>query len=156
MDFALLETSDPADMADVRHLFLAYAAELNADLCFQGFEEEIAHLPGKYGPPHGSLWLVRDGASAIACVAIKQIDESTCELKRLYVDPGYRTHGLGERLTIAAMDRATKMGYRTMLLDTLDRLQPAIRLYRRLGFEETTAYYENPLDGVTYMRRALP
>lgn len=137
-------------------LFKAYAAELNENLCFQGFTEELANPLKKYGAPSGALLLAYYQQQPIGCVAVQALPElGTCEMKRLYVLPQYRQLQAGKQLAIAIVDAARQLGYTLMKLDTLQRLQPAIRLYEQLGFETTTSYYHNPLPGVVYMQKAL-
>ncbi len=137
----------PADLELVRTLFREYAEELGVDLCFQGFEEELASLPGKYAPPNGALLLVGE----LGCVALRPFSEGVCEMKRLFVRPQGRGAGVGKQLALAILARATELGYKSMVLDTLDSLTAAIKLYENLGFKVCAPYYENPLPGVVYM-----
>jgi len=141
----------PGDLELVRTLFREYATELGVDLCFQGFEEELASLPGKYAPPTVALLL----AGELGCVALRGVADGVCEMKRMFVRPSERGSGIGRGLAVAVVARGASLGYREMVLDTLERLQPAIELYGRLGFKEVKAYYMNPLPGVIYMRVAL-
>ena len=53
------------------------------------------------------------------------------------------------------INEATALGYAVMRLDTLDTLDPAMRLYRELGFQRCAPYDANPLPGVVYWERAL-
>lgn len=141
------DPSSAADFAAVRALFLEYREGLGVDLCFQGFDEELATLPGAYAPPRGRLWLAdRDGIAA-GCVGLRPLADHVCEMKRLYVRPALRGHGLGKRLATTVIDAAKALGYRTMYLDTLATMTGAIALYRALGFRETAPYYQNPLPG---------
>lgn len=140
----------------VRDLFAAYQRELGVDLCFQGFEGELASLPEPYDEPAGSLYLAWENDLPIGCVAFKPLGDRVCELKRLYVRPESRRTGAGRRLTEVAIDDARRKGYRTMRLDTLERLQSALRLYHELGFVEIEPYYDNPLaEKVIYMELPL-
>lgn len=144
------------DMAAVADLFREYEAFLGVSLCFQGFAEELAGLPGKYAPPSGELLLARVGDDVAGCVALRPLDEDgVCEMKRLYVRPAFRGTGAGRRLAEAIIAAGVERGYRAMRLDTLEKLGAAIKLYETLGFRRIGAYCANPLDGVLYMEKSL-
>ncbi len=117
----------------------------------------MAAMPGKYAPPAGALLLARAADNqAVGCVCLRPIEpEGCCEMKRLYVAPAGRGAGLGKTLVEAVIDEARRIGYREMKLDTLPSMASAKVLYRRLGFEPTEAYYETPVVGTAFMRRAL-
>lgn len=144
-----------ADCEAARALFLEYAAWLEEDLCFQGFEEELATLPGKYAPPDGRLFLACCDGKPIGCVALRRFDAESGELKRLYVQPNHRGHGVARALGAAAIDAAHAIGYRRVVLDTLDRMTAARALYAAAGFREIPAYYPNPIPGAQFMERVL-
>ena len=147
-------TEANAELETVRQLFLDYQQELNADLCFQSFEAELKDPLKKYGPPTGSLLLAYYQDQPAGCIALQPLPEAgVCEMKRLYVVPSFRKFGIGRKLVQAILDDAKALGYHTMKLDTLDRLQPAIQLYKDFGFTDASAYYANPLEGVVYMQR---
>jgi len=139
----------------VRTLFREYEQFLGVDLCFQGFAEELATLPGRYASPSGRLLLAMEGTDAAGCVALRPLEDGVCEMKRLFVRPAYRGQGLGYRLAMHIVNEATAMGYAVMRLDTLDTLERAMRIYETLGFQRCTPYYANPLPGVVYWQRAL-
>jgi GNAT superfamily N-acetyltransferase len=137
-------------------LFSQYLRELGEELGFQQVDAELENPVKKYGPPAGVLLLAYIDGRPAGCVALQPLPEKeTCEMKRLFVLPEFRGYKLGRILAEAIVQKAADMGYRVMKLDTLDRLQPAIALYQRMGFTETSPYYNNPLEGVVYMQKQL-
>jgi len=149
-----------ADMAMARTLFLEYAAWLEVDLCFQGFAAELAGLPGAYAPPAGALLLAEAGSEVAGCVALRRLAADpagiTCELKRMWVRPGFRGLGAGRRLLEAALDAGRAAGYRSIKLDTIPAKMPAaVALYRELGFVDCAPYYASEIEGTLYLERAL-
>ena len=143
------------DMGHIRALFREYQEWLGVDLCFQDFEAELANLPGRYAPPSGCLLLARDGADVAGGVGMWSLGAGVCEMKRLYVRSPWRRRGLGRRLSETLVKESIRAGYKSMCLDTLGHLKEARALYRSMGFAEIAAYYDNPLDDVIYMERAL-
>lgn len=141
----------PADLAVVRALFLEYAESLGFSLCFQGFDEELATLPGKYAPPAGRLLLGWRGSEALGCVALRPLAGDACEMKRLYVRPQARRLQAGRRLAVRVVEEARAAGYRRILLDTLPRMTEAVRLYTALGFRPVEPYVFNPIEGALFL-----
>ncbi len=152
---AITEAASAEDYAAGRTLIEEYAAAVAVDLCFQNFSEEMANLPGIYGPPQGCLLLARINGEWVGCVAVRKRDAESCEMKRLYVKTQYRGLGLGRRLAELAIRCAQKLGYSRIFLDTLPSMAEAQSLYRSLGFREVEAYYPNPVEGVRYLALAL-
>jgi putative acetyltransferase len=138
----------------IRTLFLEYAETLNFSLRFQGFDEELAALPGKYSAPKGSLLLASNTGGEIAgCVAIRPINRTDAEMKRLYVRPAFRGLALGRRLAEASIAFARSAGYQALCLDTIaETMAAAESLYLDMGFVKTAPYYENPVVGATFYR----
>ena len=145
-----------AELAAVRALFLEYAQLLGVDLQFQGFEQELAELPGEYSEPRGTLLLALVDGAAAGCCALRPIDDvdytNAAEMKRLYVRKVFRGFGLGRQLAEAVLAACTRMGYTSVLLDTLDDMESARALYEDLGFEEIPPYYHTPLPGAHYLK----
>ena len=152
----LVEADGPDDLAAARRLFQAYADWLAVDLCFQGFAQELATLPGAYAPPAGRLLLAKVGGDAIGCVGLRPLEPGNCEMKRLWVEPGFAGVGIGRALALRIIAEARAIGYERMRLDTIaPRMPAAQRLYASLGFREIPAYYHNPLDGVLMLELDL-
>ena len=143
------------NLAEVRQLFTEYAESLGFELSFQGFDQEMDRLPGDYAPPSGRLLLADCGGALAGCVALRRLAADTCEMKRLYVRPGFRAAGIGRFLATETIARARAAGYARMRLDTLPSMQPAVALYRSLGFYAIPAYRYNPIPGTTYLERIL-
>ncbi|MFM1856934.1 MAG: hypothetical protein RLZ83_2243 [Pseudomonadota bacterium] len=154
--FTLAVADTPALLQQARALFLEYAGQLGVDLCFQGFDAELAALPGDYAGPAGQLVLALVDGEPAGCGAFRPLPEAdyvdACEMKRLYVRRPFRRFGLGRLLAEHLLDRAFEAGYSTMLLDTLDDMEAARQLYETLGFREIPPYYYNPVPGAHYLK----
>lgn len=167
-DITIRYATTPDDIALARALFAEYARWLDVDLCFQGFDEELATLPGAYAPPRGRLLLAGEPGKAFGCIALRPLDPrgrreaattasppTVAEVKRLYVQPAARNGGWGRKLALSLIAEAREIGYRELKLDTLDWMTDARTLYAKLGFRECAPYYVNPLPGAVYMALAL-
>ncbi|HMB47534.1 MAG TPA: GNAT family N-acetyltransferase [Afifellaceae bacterium] len=105
------------------------------------FEDELAGLPGKYAPPTGSLLIAYDAGRPAGCVALRDLGERTCEMKRMFVPASFRGSGIGRALSEGILGAARSAGYRRMRLDTSNRQTEAIRLYESAGFRRISPYY---------------
>ena len=143
------------ELEEVRDIFIEYSEFLQVDLCFQNFEKELQTLHEVYSPPQGCIILAKQNDVTVGCVALKQIDDGVCEMKRLYVRPEARGEGFGRKLVEELIRFARKSSYTTMKLDTVSKLKEAISLYRSFGFVETSPYVYNPLSDVLYFELQL-
>jgi len=153
----IVQAETAAQVSTAREMIEEYAAWLEFKLCFQGYEEEIQSLPGKYAPPAGRLLLALwDGRSA-GVIALRPLEEpGVCEMKRLYVRPEFRGHQIGCELAQRIIHEATEIGYSRMRLDTISgKMDSAIAMYRALGFAETDPYYKTPVGQTLFMELAL-
>ena len=143
-------------MPFVRELFLEYAASLDFDLGFQGFDQELASLPGKYARPGGCILLAFLDDAMAGCVALRPFEGSRCEMKRLYLRPCSRGYGLGSELIHRFLKEAREAHYQSVVLDTIQPLMSqAISLYKRMGFREIPPYRPNPIRGALYLELTL-
>ena len=147
--------ASPGELAAVRALVEEYQRSLGVDLEFQGFSHELAHLGEVYGPPDGALFLATLDGAAVGCVGMRRFDATCCEMKRLYVRPQGRGHGLGRALAVRAMEAGRAAGYAAMRLDTLPSMRDAQALYERLGFRDVAAYRANPVAGTRFLEAPL-
>ena len=145
------EALDAGSIAAVRALLGEYQEALGVDLGFQGFEAELATLPGDYAPPRGRLLLALAGDAVAGCVAMRPLTVEECEMKRLYVVPRFRAEGVGRRLAERVIAEARSIGYRRMCLDTLPSMADAQRMYERLGFKDVPPYRHNPIPGSRFL-----
>ena len=154
--FDLIAPTRPEQVEATRVIFREYAEALGVDLCFQGFDAELAGLPGEYAEPRGALVLAMVEGELAGCCALRALDTvdypNASEMKRLYVRQEYRRLGLGRQLVEAVLDAACVAGYHCVLLDTLDDMESARTLYAELGFVSIPPYYYNPIAGAHYLK----
>jgi ribosomal protein S18 acetylase RimI-like enzyme len=140
------------DWEQGKRLVREYAGTLGVDLCFQNFDEEMAHFEAHYGPPEG-CFIVQEGG--LGCVGLRKFAEGVAEMKRLYVVPAARGQGVGEALARRVIDEARRRGYKRLVLDTLPDMKAAQALYRALGFREIPSYRFNPVAGTLFFELVL-
>ncbi len=143
------------DYREARVLLREYEVEIEVDLCFQEFEEELKTLDRVYGSPGGRFLLLRQGERTAGCVALRDLGGGICEMKRLFLRPGFRGKGLGRKCVEQIVQTAREMGYAAVRLDTLPSMYAAIALYRSMGFTEIAPYAENPVEGALFMELGL-
>jgi GNAT superfamily N-acetyltransferase len=111
-------------------------------------EEFLADDPLALSPPAGVLVVAKDGERVVGCAGLRlegaDVPPGAGEVKRMWVDPATRGHGLGRRLLAHLTDLAREAGLRRLVLDTAGDLTEARALYVREGFVETGPYNANP------------
>lgn len=141
----ILPVNTPELTEETKRLFREYEKWLNVSLCFQGFEEEVNSLPGKYAPPDGRLYIVKYDGKYSGCIALRKLEDGICEMKRLYLNEELRGMGIGKKLVELIINDAKQIGYLKMRLDTIKEKMPkAVEIYLKHGFTETEPYYHNP------------
>ncbi len=150
--YEIKQAESVQQLEQARIIFREYESWLGLDLCFQGFEEELRGLPGKYAPPEGRLLLAYSDNILSGCIALRKLETDICEMKRLYLRENTRGKGLGKMLIEKLIDEARLIGYSKMRLDTYPpKMAKAVKLYESQGFRPIPAYYDNPHDGVLFM-----
>jgi putative acetyltransferase len=148
----IFPVASPHDLETVKDLFREYFAwidrELKFDMGYQKVESELLALPGSFAPPAGCLLIAAMEGQAAGCIALRPLEETVCEMKRMYVRPQFRGKGLGKALCERLIIEAKTKGYRLMRLDTEMSLAAAIHLYLSLGFKVTQAYYAVPPENL--------
>ncbi|MFT3743356.1 MAG: GNAT family N-acetyltransferase [Pyrinomonadaceae bacterium] len=154
LTFVQADTVEHVDSA--RQLFREYENWLGLDLCFQGFEAELAALPGKYASPDGRLYLAYSDQKLAGCIALRKLSDGICEMKRLFIRNEFRGQKIGVGLIEKVIDDALEIGYRTLRLDTFPpKMGKAVSLYETHGFRPIDPYYDNPNEDVLFMELSL-
>lgn len=150
------QTKSAEDIEAAKTLFREYESWLGMSLCFQGFEDELANLPGKYTPPDGRLFLAYVDETLAGCIALRKLENDICEMKRLFLRENARGQHLGNQLVEKLIDEARAIGYKKMRLDTYPpKMGKAVKLYESHGFRPIEKYYDNPHEGVLFMELDL-
>jgi GNAT superfamily N-acetyltransferase len=153
-DVQIREATDD-DLAAIRALMRDYLAWIAMDLAFQEIDAELSGLPGDYAPPRGALLVAAGERGPVGMIALRQLDPSTCEMKRLFVHPSARGQGLARALVTRIIEEARARGYREMRLDTLPMMGDAQSLYLAVGFRDIEPYYDTPIAGTRFMSKRL-
>ncbi len=155
MPVEFIRATTEADYQAAASLFREYAAWLGIDLSFQDFGNELLELHDQYGPPKGGIILCKSDDAYIGCAGVREWEGDEAELKRMYLQPAFQGKGSGKRLLTETLELARELGYKSIRLDTLEKLEAALQLYRSQGFVETPPYYHNPNTGVIYLQYTL-
>lgn len=155
-DVNIVQAESVSQIDDARTIFREYEAWIDFDLCFQGFEAELASLPGKYSKPDGRLLLAYVDDRLAGCIAMRKLEDGICEMKRLFVRDEFRGLRIGINLIERLIADAREIGYSKMRLDTFPpKMGKAVSLYETHGFVEIPPYYENPHGDVLFMELSL-
>ena len=152
----IIQVETPEQIEETRKIFREYEAWLDLDLCFQGFESELANLPGKYSPPDGRLFLAVSNGKVAGCVALRKLEVGICEMKRLFVRQEFQGQKIGIALLEKLIAEAKEIGYQKLRLDTYPpKMQKAVGLYESYGFRQIEPYYHNPFGETLFMELEL-
>ena len=152
----MIEIVNGIDYIDeIKTLIIEYTKFLNRDLSFQNLEEELNDLKHKYTGNNGKVLVALVNGKVAGCVAYYKHNNNRCEMKRLFVKDEYKELSIGNQLVKEIVEQARIAGYKEMVLDTIEPLKAAIHLYKKYGFIECNAYYDNPMNDVIYMKKDL-
>ena len=155
--FAVHEVHEARDADEVRRLVLAHADARATTPGVEYMRAAAAALPGPYVPPRGGLWLARAAGTGVGCVALRPLDADAdaAEIKRMYVDPAWRSRGVGRALLDALIAGARTRGYATLRLGTLHDMTAAQSLYQSLGFAPIARYRPDELIETRFYELSL-
>jgi len=151
----IVEVNTKELIEQAKELIREYAQSLEFDLGFQDFDQEMEDFPGQYASPKGCLYVALDANQPIGCVALRNLGQGVCEMKRLYVKPNSRGQKVGKLLAEVVIKTARDMGYDHMRLDTIPSMKQANMLYSTLGFKQIAPYRFNPIEGATFFELNL-
>jgi ribosomal protein S18 acetylase RimI-like enzyme len=155
MDIHYIKAESQNHFEDAKKIFELYQASLGFDLCFQGFQKELASLPQHYNDNDGGIFIAYDADKPVGTVALRRLQNDIGEVKRMYALPEYRGQKIGKTLMDLLVSLAQKLDYKLLRLDTLTHMESALKIYRANGFEEIQSYTHNPLDSVIYMEKKI-
>lgn len=151
----IVEANTKEFVKKAKELIREYAQSLEFDLDFQDFDKEMENFPGQYAFPKGCIYIALDANQPIGCVALRDLGQGICEMKRLYVKPYYRGQKVGKLLAEVVIKAARDMGYDYMRLDTIPSMKQANMLYKALGFKQIAPYRFNPIESATFFELNL-
>ncbi|MGE5602272.1 MAG: N-acetyltransferase family protein [Nitrososphaerales archaeon] len=96
-------------------------------------------------PPNGFLLLAFVGDTAAGCACTRKIGDGIAELKRTYVRPSFRRHGIGRLLVAETIREAKRLGFHRLRLDSAGFMSEAHTLYRSCGFQDRAPYDESEI-----------
>lgn len=135
-------------LADVR-------SDIGKYLDLQNYDHELGHLGEKYGLSNGRLLIAYADGKAVGCIALRKLNETECEMKRLYIRPEFRRSGIARQLAQKLLSEAREIGYQAMLLDSVPELIPALKFYEKLGFYHIPPYNDSPVINTVFMKKDL-
>ena len=139
-------------------LITAMRRELAA--MYEGLELDGATMPkagpAELGPPHGAFIVGWAGEQPVCCGGVKRLPDGACEIKRMFVVPEWRGRGVARRLLHALEDRARRLGYTVLRLDTGPRQAGAQGLYESEGYSAITNFNANPVASFFGEKRVAP
>ena len=150
------ETQDEWDQ--LPQLLRDYSHEFDDKSCFTSFEEELANVRNVYSSPghHMIIVIEEPEKKVVGCVAMRTISPGVAEMKRLYVAPQHRGKHLGDDLALEILSYAEEKNYDRMVLDTMNEMHAAQKLYRQLGFTKIEPYRDqDPSKVVCYEKRFI-
>lgn len=153
------ETESMVEIRPLREAEVEAARQVITAVCFEFFGhaplefEDMDDIQSHYSGSTGAFLVLTDDGKVVGTGAIRCLDDSTCELKRMWFLKEYRGRGLGKQMAQMLLDSAKQMGYKRVRLDTSPTLEQAVGLYRKLGFHDIKRYNNGP--GTLFMEKTL-
>jgi putative acetyltransferase len=141
LDMSLSISPEPFDSPDARRLVAALDAGLAA--LYPPEQRFGPNLKAEHlAEGHGAFLVARDGDRAVGCGAIRVLDSTTAEVKRMYVEPDRRGIGVGRAVLISLETAASQLGVTRLVLETGVHQTAAVALYLRAGFTQIDCWGE--------------
>lgn len=144
-----------ADYPSIISLWHEYRDYLHDIDCYdcggENISTELSELEKRYTGSEGCIFLYHEGREAIGTIALRRMDESTAEFRRLYVKPDFQGKGIGKALLMAGIEEGRRRGFTTLLLDTFKHKAGPQTLYKKLGFNECPPYNDLPVAKILFM-----
>ena len=128
------------------------AKQVITTVCFEFFGqapvdfEDMDDIQRQYSGADGIFLVLVDDGKIVGTGAIRRLDTTTCELKRMWFLKPYRGQGLGRKMAQRLLSFAQASGYKKVRLDTGQKQEQAVRLYQRLGFYFIERYNDSSCD----------
>lgn len=109
----------------------------------QGLDADIVNIDKSYILENGAFRVLVDDNKVIGFYGIRQFDNDTCELRKMYLGEEYHGQKLGSLMLEDSISTAIMLGYRNMILETSYKFSSAIKMYKRHGFKYVKPYSDN-------------
>jgi ribosomal protein S18 acetylase RimI-like enzyme len=149
--FKIVRAVFPDDLKDVLNLYREYVSSTSFDLSFQDNDNEFKNLSKIYSSEESKIFLLKNGCMSVGCAAFRKLNDTTCEMKRVYIRPSARGNSQGAKLIDRVLQEATVSGYKKMCLDVLPEFKTALELYKSYGFVEHPPVTNNPVPGTHFL-----
>ena len=156
MTFRMTIVVVPGGSGEARWAMAQYFAELDARFP-SGFDpgDALDEAAALYNSPTGIFVVARIDAETAGCGGVVHVDDTTAEIKRMWVAPAHRGRGIGAAILARLEEEASAAGRSRVVLDTNGTLLEARTMYERAGYSPTERYNDNPYAEHWYVKEVM-